>query len=172
MNTENRPALSESSENYLEAILQLETRPGEAVRSVDIANKMSVSRASVSKAMYQLRDAGMVEFDPYGLVSLTAPGRRIAAEILERHLMLRRFLTQVLGVEEAVADEEACRMEHVISPRYCDPALRTRQADGRLTKNARVITCASSGRLAGPAVSTRPRASTTSVPAMTLANAA
>ncbi len=116
MSAGNRTPLSESGENYLEAILQLETRPGEPVRSVDIAAKMSVSRASVSKAMYQLREAGWVEFDPYGLVSLTASGRQIAAEILERHLMLRRFLTKVLGVEEAVAEEEACRMEHVISP--------------------------------------------------------
>jgi len=109
------PALTESGENYLEAILKLEQHPGDAVRSVDVAATMSVSRASVSKAMHQLRETGLVDFDPYGLVGLTDTGRKIAGEILERHEMLRRFLTQVLGVEASVADAEACRMEHAIS---------------------------------------------------------
>ena len=109
------PALTESGENYLEAILKLEQHPGDAVRSVDVAATMSVSRASVSKAMHQLRETGLVDFDPYGLIGLTESGRKIANEILERHEMLRRFLTQVLGVEASVADAEACRMEHAIS---------------------------------------------------------
>lgn len=106
--------LSESGENYLETILELETSEGVAVRSVDVAAHMRVSRASVSKAMHALRDSGLVDFDPYGSVTLTGNGRRIAGEILERHEMLRRFLIQVLGVEESVADAEACRMEHAI----------------------------------------------------------
>jgi len=109
------PALTESGENYLEAIHNLEQHPGDPVRSVDVAATMSVSRASVSKAVHQLREAGLVDFDPYGLVGLTDAGRKIAGEILERHEMLRRFLTQVLEVEASVADAEACRMEHAIS---------------------------------------------------------
>ena len=106
--------LSESNENYLETILEIETQPGAPVRSVDIATHMRISRASVSKAMHLLGESGMVNFDRYGQVSLTGEGRRVAVEILERHLMLKRFLTQVLGVEESVADSEACRMEHAI----------------------------------------------------------
>ena len=107
-------SLSESNENYLETILEIESQPGMPVRSVDIATHMHISRASVSKAMHLLGESGMVNFDRYGQVSLTSEGRRIAAEILERHQMIKRFLIQVLGVEESVAESEACRMEHAI----------------------------------------------------------
>ena len=107
-------SLSESNENYLETILEIESQPGMPVRSGDIATHRQISRASVSKAMHLLGESGMVNFDRYGQVSLTSEGRRIAAEILERHQMIKRFLIQVLGVEESVAESEACRMEHAI----------------------------------------------------------
>ncbi len=106
--------LSESVENYLETILEIEALQDTPVRSVDIAAHLHVSRASVSKAIHLLREAGMVEFGHYGQVALTPGGRQAAAEVLERHLMLKNFLTGVLGVEESIADAEACRMEHAI----------------------------------------------------------
>ena len=76
-------ALSESVENYLETILEIEAQQSAPVRSVDIAAHLHVSRASVSKAMHLLREAGMVEFGHYGQVSLSPAGRQAAAEVLE-----------------------------------------------------------------------------------------
>jgi DtxR family Mn-dependent transcriptional regulator len=106
--------LTPSSEDYLEAILEL-SEPDGAVRSVDIAEHLSVSKASVTKAMGILREAGLIEQAHYGLIRLTVQGRQRAGKILASHDMLKRFLTDVLGVEESIADQDACRMEHAIS---------------------------------------------------------
>jgi len=107
--------LREASENYLEAILKLEEISG-PVRSIDVANLLGVSRPSVNKAVSVLKKAGMVEQQPYGRISLTPLGREQAKAVDLRHKTLKRFLTKILGVEESVAEEDACRMEHVISP--------------------------------------------------------
>lgn len=107
--------LREASENYLEAILQLEDED-HLVRSIDIATQLGVSRPSVNKAMGVLKKAGMVEQQPYGRISLTPEGRKKASEVLARHNTLKKFLTAVLGVDELVADNDACKMEHVVSP--------------------------------------------------------
>jgi DtxR family Mn-dependent transcriptional regulator len=107
--------LREASENYLEAILKLEEISG-PVRSIDVANLLGVSRPSVNKAVSVLKKAGMVGQQPYGRISLTPLGREQAKAVDLRHKTLKRFLTKILGVEESVAEEDACRMEHVISP--------------------------------------------------------
>lgn len=106
--------LREASENYLEAILKLEDSNG-SVRSIDVAGELNVSRPSVNKALGVLKKAGMVEQQPYGRISLTADGRLRAAQVTGRHKTLKGFLTGVLGVDEATADSDACKMEHVIS---------------------------------------------------------
>jgi len=106
--------LTPSNEDYLETILELIGRNG-AVRSVDIAGHLHVSKASVNKAMGVLRDAGLIEQAHYGQVYLTESGRRRANEILQRHAMLKRFLVEILGIDEATAEQDACRMEHAIS---------------------------------------------------------
>lgn len=112
--TEAAMVLREASENYLEAILKLEELSG-PVRSIDVANELGVSRPSVNKAISVLKKAGMVEQQPYGRISLTETGRVQAAAVQKRHKTLKRFLVRILGVEEAVADVDACRMEHVVS---------------------------------------------------------
>lgn len=106
--------LTPSSEDYLETILELSDQV-DAVRSVDIANHLHVSKASVNKAMGILRDADLIDQAYYGLIHLTAQGRQRAEEILARHTMLKRFLIEILGIDEAIAEQDACRMEHVIS---------------------------------------------------------
>jgi DtxR family transcriptional regulator, Mn-dependent transcriptional regulator len=106
--------LTPSSEDYLETILEL-CEKNDAVRSVDIAGHLHVSKASVTKAMGILRDAGLVEQAHYGLIRLTAQGRRQADEILLRHGMLKRFLIEILAIDDSIAEQDACRMEHVIS---------------------------------------------------------
>ena len=106
--------ISSAYEDYLEAIYEL-CGPDGAIRSVDVAAKLNVSKASVNKAVKALKASGLVEQPYYGDISLTEEGRAYGASVLERHHMLKRFLTDILGVEDDVAEDEACEMEHAIS---------------------------------------------------------
>ncbi len=105
--------IHESAENYLETILILKKRLGQ-VRSIDIANELSFSKPSVSVAMKNLRTNGLIEVDKDGFITLLEEGQKIAEKIYERHTLLSDWLT-ALGVDPAIAAEDACRMEHVIS---------------------------------------------------------
>ena len=106
--------IQESKENYLETILILSKRKG-AVRSIDIANELGFTKPSVSVAMKNLRENGYAKTDEDGMITLTDKGRKIAETIYERHTLLTKLLT-FLGVSPETAAEDACRMEHVISP--------------------------------------------------------
>ena len=106
--------LSPSSEDYLEAIHQL-LKEEPHVPSVQVAQRLKVSKPSVNKAMGVLKEAGLVEQEPYGTLWLTEEGERIARQVAFRHSTLKHFLTDVLGIDEATAETDACRMEHVIS---------------------------------------------------------
>lgn len=107
--------IHESGEDYLEAILELATAAGGGVKSVEIARRLGVSRASVSKAVGVLRAAGLVEPSYYGDVVLTEAGRQRADAVRERHQLLSRYLQEKLGVSKETAERDACRMEHVVS---------------------------------------------------------
>ena len=102
----------ESTEDYLETILILQRR-NHIVRSIDIVNEMNFSKPSISIAMKKLREQGLVEMDQNGYISLLPSGREIAERIYARHELLTRVLIAI-GVEEPVASDEACRIEHVI----------------------------------------------------------
>lgn len=110
-------ALTRAGEDYLESIyrLSLEAPEGGSIRSVDVAEQLGVSKASVNKALSMLKETGMVTQSRYGRVSLTEEGSRYAALVWRAHRALRVFLESDLGVEPEVADEEACLMEHVLS---------------------------------------------------------
>ncbi len=105
--------IQESGENYLETILILEDE-NRRVRSVDIANTLGVSKPSVTRAMSVLKQAGYIEQESYGEITLTAEGRRRASEILDRHRLIQEFLILAAGVDAEVAGQDACRIEHVI----------------------------------------------------------
>ena len=107
--------IRESAENYLETILILSQRKGKGeVRSIDIVNELEFSKPSVSVAMKNLRENGYITVDKDGYISLTDKGLEIAEKMYERHTLLSQWLIK-LGVDEKVAVEDACRMEHVIS---------------------------------------------------------
>lgn len=109
------PKISASGQDYLEAILALSGEDG-SVRSVDVATALKVSRASVNKAMGVLKSGGYLEQEKYGNIRLTPKGIAAAHAVQKRHDLLTEFLVQVLEVPAAVAMEDACRMEHSISP--------------------------------------------------------
>lgn len=104
---------NESSENYLETILILsKKRP--VVRSVDIANELGFKKSSVSIAMKNLREKEHITVTEEGFIYLTDSGRQIAEDIFERHEVLSAALEK-LGVPKEIADEDACKMEHILS---------------------------------------------------------
>ena len=105
--------IQESAENYLETILML-SKKQPSVRSIDIANELSYTKASVSIAMKNLRENGYVKVDNDGYITLTEKGLTIAETMYERHTLLSNWLTQ-LGVNKETALEDACRIEHVLS---------------------------------------------------------
>lgn len=113
-----RKFVNESAENYLETILVLSQRLP-VVRSVDIANELDFKKSSVSIAMKNLREKNQITVTDAGYIYLTDEGRAIAEMIYERHETISRGLI-ALGVPEEIATEDACRIEHVISPESFD----------------------------------------------------
>ncbi len=105
--------LQESGEMYLETIHIL-SKQQTNVRSLDVADYMGFSKPSVSRAVGLLKSGGYITVDGNGYITLTADGRYIAEKIYERHTVLTEFLMSI-GVNEATALEDACKMEHVIS---------------------------------------------------------
>ena len=115
--------IQESAEMYLETILRLsETR--EIVRAIDVAQAMDFSKPSVSRAMKNLRENGYVSINPEtGSIRLLDKGMEIAEAIYSRHKMLSAFLRRI-GVSNAVATQDACRIEHIISQETVDAISR------------------------------------------------
>jgi DtxR family Mn-dependent transcriptional regulator len=106
--------LSESLEDYLETILELQTKKTVA-RSKDIAEKMDIKRGSVTGMLKKLAAQDFINYEPYGYVTLTPSGRKIAKEIEGRHILLKDFLFRILKVDEKEANDTACRMEHAMN---------------------------------------------------------
>lgn len=107
--------MSMSHEDYLEAIVMLGGTTEASVRSVDIATKLGVSKASVNKAVTALKEKGLVDQPYYGDITLTDEGLDYGEQIFGRHRMMRDFMVRHLGIDPAVAEKEACQMEHAIS---------------------------------------------------------
>ena len=103
----------ESAEDYLERILSLQEEKGQ-VRSIDIAHDMGFSKPSVSVAMRKLKDAGLIDVNEHGYITLTKEGHVIADKVYERHVVLKNALIAI-GVDAKQAEKDACKVEHVIS---------------------------------------------------------
>ncbi len=105
--------LTESMENYLEVILELE-RTNKVARAKDIADKLQIQRGSVTGALKILQKKGLINYKPYSFITLSDAGKKIAKEITHRHQVIEEFLIEVLRIDPDTASATACRMEHAI----------------------------------------------------------
>jgi DtxR family Mn-dependent transcriptional regulator len=110
---ENTGELSEALEDYLEAIYRIILK-NSAVRVKDIAAELKVKNPSVTSALQALKKRGLINYEPYGVITLTKEGLDTALRTTEKHRLLKNFLSHVLGVQPETANDTACRMEHVI----------------------------------------------------------
>lgn len=104
----------ESGEDYLETILILDERT-KYVRSVDIAAELGYSKPSVSRAVSILKANGYITVEADGQIKLTKSGLKKAGEVYDRHRLIKQFFAEILGVNQVTAEEDACKVEHVIS---------------------------------------------------------
>ncbi len=123
--------IHQSAEDYLEAILMIKEKKG-YVRSIDVANQLGVSKPSVSYATKRLRENGYISFNEDGMISLTDSGMEIASKIYTRHKVLTQIFTS-LGVDEKTAAEDACKIEHDLSPQTFDALLEYAKKSGLAT---------------------------------------
>ena len=110
--------IQKASEDYLESMLMMQEKYG-YIRSIDVAAHLGVTKPSVSYATKKLRENGYITMDKDGLITLTDSGLSVARTMLERHHTITAFLME-LGVEKDVAEKDACKIEHDISPQTFD----------------------------------------------------
>ena len=120
MNNENDMAtfkkdLTPTMEDYLEAIYNL-SQEKRVVRVKDIAKKLGVKMPTVTSMLKTLSEKGMIDYEKYEYLELTGKGSDIGSEIDQIHQTLKTFLTDILQIDHEQADEDACKMEHAISP--------------------------------------------------------
>jgi DtxR family Mn-dependent transcriptional regulator len=111
--------LSASLEDYIEAIYHIITEK-QVARGKDISARLSVSGASVTEALRALSKKGLINYAPYEVITLTEQGRVIAEDVIHRHTSLKQFFTDVLAIEESLAEEGACKIEHTAPPQIID----------------------------------------------------
>ena len=110
--------LTPNMEDYIETIALL-SEGNRVVRVRDIAAVLKIKMPSVTAALNKLKEQELIEYEKYGYIELTPLGETIAERVLSRHLCLKEFFFRILKLPEARAEEEACRIEHHISPETC-----------------------------------------------------
>jgi DtxR family Mn-dependent transcriptional regulator len=106
--------LTPSKQDYLETIFDL-MKNNSIVRSIDVANVLGFSRASVSRAIGLLKTDGFLTQERYGAISLTELGLQEAKKVRERHNLLKYYFIHILDVDEPTAEADACKIEHIVS---------------------------------------------------------
>ena len=107
--------MHEYGEDYIETIYLHKKKKG-VVRSIDVANELGFSRPSVSRAVGLLKEDGLITMEADGELKLTEEGLKTAKKVYEKHTNLTKFLMLTAGVNEEIAEADACRIEHIISP--------------------------------------------------------
>ena len=118
-----KTGLSESMENYLEVILELE-EANKVARAKDIADRLDVQRGSVTGALKNLEEKGFINYAPYSFITLTNKGKKIAKNIAYRHTVLKDFLLNILQIDPEIAEHTACSMEHAIDAQTLERLVR------------------------------------------------
>jgi DtxR family Mn-dependent transcriptional regulator len=111
--------LSANMEDYLEAIFHI-SEEKQAARAKDIADRVQVNKSSVTGALKSLSEKGLVNYVPYDIITLTAKGKKVAAEIVRRHEALKEFFVKILLIDKDEAEEASCRVEHAVSKNIID----------------------------------------------------
>ena len=111
--------LSANMEDYLEAIFHI-SEEKQAARAKDIADRVQVNKSSVTGALKSLSEKGLVNYVPYDIITLTAKGKKLAAEIVRRHEALKEFFVKILLIDKDEAEEASCRVEHAVSKNIID----------------------------------------------------
>lgn len=106
--------LTPNMENYLETVFVLQREHGHA-HVKDIAKTIRIKMPSVTEALRKLKKSNLVNYDRYSSVTLTQKGKGIAQKVMRRHQVLCKFLHEILGIDKKIAEEDACKIEHVIS---------------------------------------------------------
>ena len=107
--------MHESGEDYIETIYLLKKKKG-VVRSIDVATELGFSRPSVSRAVGILKENGLIIMEDDGSLNLTDEGAKVAKAVYAKHTNITKFLMMTTGVNEKIAEADACRIEHIISP--------------------------------------------------------
>lgn len=110
-------------EDYIEAVYIAETE-NRALKSVELAKELNISRASVSEAIAKLVSKGFIEYERYGAITLTEKGKQEAKNVYAKHNILKTFFTTVLNIEEKEAALNACKIEHIISQNISDEIMQ------------------------------------------------
>lgn len=106
--------LTSGLEDYIEVISN-HLKYHQKVRAIDISRELNVSRASVSEALKRLADMGLINYSRYDVISITEEGEKAAQRVINRHNLLKSFFTEILGLKDNEAAENACKIEHVIT---------------------------------------------------------
>lgn len=113
------PQLSASLEDYIEAIYHIVAEK-QVARGKDISARLNVSGASVTEALRALAKRGLINYAPYEVITITPAGLEIAEDVIHRHNTLKQFFIDVLAIEETIAEQGACRIEHAAPPKIID----------------------------------------------------
>ena len=116
-------SLSASLEDYIEAIAHIVDEK-KVARGKEIAKRLKVSRASVTEALRALSKKGLVNYEPYEVITLTEKGKEVAKDVIRRHEALKEFFVKVLAIDDTIAEESACRIEHAAPPEVIERLIR------------------------------------------------
>lgn len=111
--------LSASLEDYIETIYHI-VEEKQVARAKNIADQLGVSRASVTEALRTLSSKGLINYTPYEVITMTSLGREVAEDVIFRHTTLKNFFTKILTIDNDIAEEGACRVEHSAPPQVID----------------------------------------------------
>ena len=115
--------LSASLEDYIEAIYHI-IEEKLVARSKEIAARLSVSRASVTEALRALSKKGLINYSPYEAITLTENGKIVAEDVIFRHKTLKKFFVEVLAIDDSIAEDGACKIEHAAPPEIIDRMIK------------------------------------------------